>query len=70
VHVSNVTTGYVGSIDNATLQNAYFRRLLFTGPHRQRAVMCIEPGEVELVLNEMDPHNWRDDDAIIVPAST
>ncbi len=33
--MSNVTTGYVGSIDNATLQNAYFRQVLFTGPHMQ-----------------------------------
>ena len=38
-------TGYVGSIDTVTLENEYFRQVLFTGPHMQLVVMCLEPGE-------------------------
>src|SRR5512132_1771919 len=38
-------TGYVGSIENETLKNAYFRRVLFTGKHAQLVVMCLQPGE-------------------------
>ena len=38
-------TGYVGSIESETLENAYFRRVLFTGKHAQLVVMCLQPGE-------------------------
>ena len=38
-------TGYVGSIESATLENAYFRHVLFTGKHAQLVVMCLQPGE-------------------------
>ena len=36
---------YVGSIENATLNNPYFRQVLFTGKHSQLVVMCLQPGE-------------------------
>lgn len=38
-------TGYVGSIENATLNNPFFRQVLFTGKHSQLVVMCLQPGE-------------------------
>ena len=38
-------TGYVGSIEKETLNNRYFRRVLFTGKHSQLVVMCLQPGE-------------------------
>ncbi len=38
-------TGFVGSIDTLTLQNSYFRQVLFTGAHAQLVLMCLQPGE-------------------------
>jgi mannose-6-phosphate isomerase-like protein (cupin superfamily) len=38
-------TGYVGSIERATLNNPFFRQVLFTGKHSQLVVMCLQPGE-------------------------
>lgn len=37
--------GYVGPIEKETLDNSYFRRVLFTGKHAQLVVMCLQPGE-------------------------
>ena len=36
---------YVGSIERQTLENTYFRQVLFTGKHAQLVVMCLGPGE-------------------------
>ena len=36
---------YVGSIEKQTTENTFFRRVLFTGPHSQLVVMCLQPGE-------------------------
>ena len=38
-------TGYVGSIERATLNNPFFRQVLFTGKHSQLVVMCLQAGE-------------------------
>lgn len=38
-------TGYVGSIEKATLKNDYFRQVLFTGKHSQLVVMCLQSSE-------------------------
>lgn len=38
-------SGYVGSIEKATLDNPFFRQVLFTGKHSQLVVMCLQPGE-------------------------
>jgi len=38
-------TGFVGSIEKQTLNNTYFRQVLFTGKHAQLVVMCLQPGE-------------------------
>ena len=38
-------TGYVGSIEDQTLENNYFRQVLFTGKHAQLVLMCLQPGE-------------------------
>lgn len=37
--------GYVGSIENITERNEFFRQVLFTGKHLQLVVMCLQPGE-------------------------
>ena len=36
---------YVGPIEKLTLENTYFRQVLFTGKHSQLVVMCLGPGE-------------------------
>lgn len=36
---------YVGHMEKQTLENTYFRRVLFTGKHTQLVVMCLGPGE-------------------------
>ena len=38
-------TGYVGPIEHLTVENEYFRQVLFTGEHLQLVVMCLQPGE-------------------------
>ncbi len=37
--------GYVVNIEKKSLENTYFREVLFTGPHSQLVVMSIAPGE-------------------------
>lgn len=37
--------GYVTDIEKKSLQNEYFRQVLFTGPHSQLVVMAIAPGD-------------------------
>jgi mannose-6-phosphate isomerase-like protein (cupin superfamily) len=37
--------GYAGPIEKTTLNNSYFRQVLFTGKHSQLVVMCLQPGE-------------------------
>jgi mannose-6-phosphate isomerase-like protein (cupin superfamily) len=36
---------YVSNIEKKSLENEYFREVLFTGPHSQLVVMSIAPGE-------------------------
>jgi mannose-6-phosphate isomerase-like protein (cupin superfamily) len=38
-------TGYVGPIEKATLENGFFRQVLFTGTYAQLVVMALQPGE-------------------------
>jgi mannose-6-phosphate isomerase-like protein (cupin superfamily) len=38
-------TGYHTDIEKKTLENGYFRQVLFTGPHSQLVVMALQPGE-------------------------
>ncbi len=38
-------TGYVGPIEKQTLDNGFFRKVLFTGKHTQLVVMCLQPKE-------------------------
>ena len=47
-------TGYAGSIEKQTLENTYFRHVLFTGKHAQLVVMCLRPGEE--IGNEVHPN--------------
>ncbi len=36
---------YFGPIEELTLENKFFRHVLFTGSHCQLVVMCLQPGE-------------------------
>lgn len=38
-------SGYVTNIEERSLQNDYFREVLFTGPHSQLVVMSLLPNE-------------------------
>jgi len=38
-------TGYLGNIEKLTLENTYFRQVLFTGQHAQLVLMCLQPQE-------------------------
>src|SRR5512140_2786726 len=38
-------TGFVGSIEDLTMKNTFFRQVLFTANHAQLVVMCLQPGE-------------------------
>lgn len=38
-------TGYVGNIEEATLNNSSFRQVVFTGQHSQLVLMSLNPGE-------------------------
>jgi mannose-6-phosphate isomerase-like protein (cupin superfamily) len=46
-------TGYFGSIEKQTLDNNYFRQVLYTGKHAQLVVMSLLPGEE--IGNEVHP---------------
>jgi mannose-6-phosphate isomerase-like protein (cupin superfamily) len=37
--------GYVGDIEKETLENSYFRKVIYTGKHAQLVVMSLKPGE-------------------------
>lgn len=37
--------GFIVSIEKKTLDNNYFRQVLFTGKYVQLVVMCLQPGE-------------------------
>lgn len=37
--------GYVANIEEETLDNENFRKVLFTAPHSQLVVMTLQPGE-------------------------
>lgn len=41
----NSKKGYIGNIEEETLGNDYFRKVIFTGPKSQLVVMAIKPGE-------------------------
>lgn len=45
--------GYVGPIEKQTLDNTYFRKVLFTGKHSQLVMMCLPVDEE--IGNEMHP---------------
>jgi mannose-6-phosphate isomerase-like protein (cupin superfamily) len=46
-------TGYVGPIEKATVDNSFFRQVLFTGKYSQLVVMCLQGGEE--IGNEVHP---------------
>lgn len=38
-------SGYLTNIEKKSIENEYFREVLFTGPHSQLVVMSLAPGE-------------------------
>ncbi len=46
-------TGFTGKIENLTLKNKYFRKVLYTGKYAQLVIMCLQPGEE--IGNEVHP---------------
>jgi mannose-6-phosphate isomerase-like protein (cupin superfamily) len=46
-------TGYFGQIEQNTVNNENFRKVLFTGKHLQLVVMCLQGGEE--IGNEVHP---------------
>ncbi|HUV46858.1 MAG TPA: cupin domain-containing protein [Candidatus Bathyarchaeia archaeon] len=36
---------FFGNIEKKTLNNSYFRQVIFTGAHSQLVLMCLKPGE-------------------------
>jgi len=46
--------GWIGDIEEATLENSTFRTVLFTGEHTQLTVMRLGPGED--IGREVHPH--------------
>jgi mannose-6-phosphate isomerase-like protein (cupin superfamily) len=46
-------TGYVGPIEQQTMQNNFFRHVLFSGKYCQLVVMCLQAGEE--IGNEVHP---------------
>ena len=48
-------TGYIGNIEEESLKNDYFRKVLFTGPHSQLVVMSLLPlEEIGMEVHEVD----------------
>lgn len=47
--------GYVTNIENETLQNKNFRKVLYTAPHSQLVLMSLKPNEE--IGNEIHPDN-------------
>lgn len=45
---------FVGHIEKLTLDNNFFRQVLFTGKHAQLVVMCLQVGEE--IGNEVHPN--------------
>jgi len=37
--------GFIANIEEATLQNGFFRKVLYTGKHSQLVLMSLNPGE-------------------------
>ena len=48
--------GYVTNIEQATLENEDYRRVLFTGPNMQLVLMTLRPGE-EIGLETHEEHD-------------
>ncbi|HJU87603.1 MAG TPA: cupin domain-containing protein [Gemmatimonadota bacterium] len=48
--------GYVTNIEEDTVANEDFRRVLFTGPHTQLVLMTLRPGE-DIGLETHDGHD-------------
>jgi mannose-6-phosphate isomerase-like protein (cupin superfamily) len=43
--MENTMNGYIGHIEQETLKNDNFRKVLYTARHAQLVLMCLKPGE-------------------------
>lgn len=50
------TNGYADNIETETLENSFFRKVLYTGPNMQLVVMTLQPGE-DIGLETHDGHD-------------
>ena len=48
-------SGFYAHIEAETLQNNFFRKVLFTGPHSQLVLMALQPNED--IGSEVHPEN-------------
>jgi mannose-6-phosphate isomerase-like protein (cupin superfamily) len=53
IHVGENMKPYVGNIEKETLDNTFFRKVLYTGKYAQLVVMCVQPGDE--LGNEVHP---------------
>lgn len=44
-YTEDIMTGYITNIEEKTLENEYFREVLYTGQHSQLVVMNLQPNE-------------------------
>ena len=61
------TKPYVTNIEEETVQNDNFRKVLWTGQHSQLVLMSLNPGEV--IADGME-YEIRNGSAIVIPAGT
>lgn len=72
-------TGFISNIEQLTLSNTHFRKVLFTSQHAQLVVMCLQPNEdIGMEIHEIVDQFLRIEqgrgkaikagDAILIPA--
>ena len=43
--IKEEVSAYIGSLESHTLENDYFREVLYTGKYAQLVLMCLKPSE-------------------------
>jgi mannose-6-phosphate isomerase-like protein (cupin superfamily) len=52
--------GYNGHIEKDTLENSFFRKVLYTAPNSQLVLMCLKPGEdIGMEVHESNDQFFR-----------
>jgi mannose-6-phosphate isomerase-like protein (cupin superfamily) len=56
-------TGFIDDIEKAAKENSNFRKVLFTGPHSQLVLMCLNVGEeIGMEIHEENDQFFRIED--------